>query len=172
MKKNLLASLATFMLLVVTACSEKTPTTSTPEKAADVTPEVNSEAAVDTSSLSIEFEKYQLANGLDVVLHIDRSDPIVAINLAAHVGSSRELEGRTGFAHLFEHLLFLDSENLGYGGLDEMNTRIGGDGTNGFTTNDMTQYFQAVPADALEKVIWAEADKLGFFINTVTQPGG
>lgn len=123
-----------------------------------------------TSTPSIEFEKYTLANGLDVILHVDRSDPVVAINIAAHVGSGRELPGRTGFAHLFEHLLFLDSENLGYGGLDEMNTRIGGEGTNGFTTTDITQYYQAVPADALEKVIWAEADKLGFFINTVTQP--
>ena len=85
------------------------------------------------------------------------------------MGSGREVTGRTGFAHLFEHLLFLDSENLGYGGLDEMNTRIGGEGTNGFTTNDMTQYFQAVPKDGLEKIIWAEADKLGWFINTVSQ---
>lgn len=118
---------------------------------------------------SISFEKYELDNGLEVIFHIDRSDPVVAINLAAHVGSSRETSGRTGFAHLYEHLLFLDSENLGYGGLDQMNTRIGGEGTNGFTTTDMTQYFQAVPSDALEKVIWAEADKLGFFINTVTQ---
>ena len=121
------------------------------------------------SELSLDVESYELDNGLSVVLHVDRSDPIVAINLAAHVGSARETKGRTGFAHLFEHLLFLDSENLGYGGLDEMNTRIGGEGTNGFTTNDMTQYFQAVPSDALEKVIWAEADKLGYFINTVTQ---
>ncbi len=116
----------------------------------------------------VQFEKYTLDNGLDVVLHVDRSDPIVAINLAVHVGSSRELPGRTGFAHLFEHLLFLDSENLGFGGLDTMNTRIGGQGTNGFTTKDMTQYFQAVPKDALEKIIWAEADKIGYFINTVT----
>ncbi len=123
-----------------------------------------------TTGPSISYEKYELDNGLDVILHVDRSDPVVAINLAAHVGSSREVSGRTGFAHLFEHLLFLDSENLGYGGLDEMNTRIGGEGTNGFTSTDMTQYFQAVPADALEKVIWAEADKLGYFINTVTQP--
>ncbi len=122
-----------------------------------------------TPVAGIKYEKYTLENGLDVVLHIDRSDPVVAINIAAHVGSGRELPGRTGFAHLFEHLLFLDSENLGYGGLDEMNTRIGGEGTNGFTTTDLTQYFQAVPADALEKVIWAEADKLGYFINTVTQ---
>jgi len=121
------------------------------------------------SGPSVNFEKYTLDNGLDVILHVDRSDPVVAINLAAHVGSSREVSGRTGFAHLFEHLLFMNSENLGYGGLDEMNTRIGGDGTNGFTTTDMTQYFQAVPSDALEKVIWAEADKLGYFINTVTQ---
>ena len=121
------------------------------------------------ASLDLAFEKITLENGLDVVFHVDRSDPVVAINLAAHVGSARETEGRTGFAHLFEHLLFLDSENLGYGGLDEMNTRIGGEGTNGFTTNDMTQYFQAVPKDALEKVIWAEADKLGWFIKTVNQ---
>lgn len=118
----------------------------------------------------IEFVKYELKNGLDVILHVDRSDPIVAIDLTAHVGSAREVEGRTGFAHLFEHLLFLDSENLGYGGLDEMNTRIGGEGTNGFTTKDVTKYFQAVPSDALEKIIWAEADKLGWFINTVTKP--
>ena len=121
-------------------------------------------------SFSIPFESFTLDNGLSVVLHVDRSNPLVAINIAAHVGSARELPGRTGFAHLFEHLLFLDSENLGYKGLDELNTRIGGEGTNGFTTNDMTQYFQAVPADALEKVIWAEADKLGYLINTVTQP--
>ena len=137
-----------------------------------------SDVAIDTatsvspaasSDLNINFEKYTLDNGLDIVLHVDRSDPVVAIDLAAHVGSSRETAGRTGFAHLFEHLLFLDSENLGYGGLDEMNTRIGGEGTNGFTTHDMTQYFQAVPKDALEKVIWAEADKLGWFIKTVNQ---
>ena len=127
------------------------------------------DAASAASTLTLDIEKYTLDNGLDVVLHVDRSDPIVAINLAVHVGSAREVTGRTGFAHLFEHLLFLDSENLGYGGLDAMNTRIGGEGTNGFTTNDMTQYFQAVPADALEKVIWAEADKLGYFIKTVTQ---
>ena len=126
-------------------------------------------ADVSDSLPELEVETFTLDNGLDVVLHVDRSDPIVAINLAAHVGSAREVPGKTGFAHLFEHLLFLDSENLGYGGLDEMNTRIGGEGTNGFTTTDMTQYFQAVPKDALEKVIWAEADKLGYFINTVNQ---
>ncbi|MGB3725572.1 MAG: pitrilysin family protein [Glaciecola sp.] len=131
--------------------------------------ETNTEPKTEQALPALAFEKITLDNGLDVVFHIDRSDPVVAINLAVHVGSSREEVGKTGFAHLFEHLLFLDSENLGYGGLDEMNTRIGGEGTNGFTTTDMTQYFQAVPKDALEKIIWAEADKLGWFVNTVNQ---
>ena len=129
----------------------------------------DSKEAAASSLPTLDFEKITLDNGLDVIFHVDRSDPLVAINLAVHVGSGREKPGKTGFAHLFEHLLFLDSENLGYGGLDEMNTRIGGEGTNGFTTNDMTQYFQAVPKDGLEKIIWAEADKLGWFINTVNQ---
>lgn len=119
--------------------------------------------------IAVPFEKFELANGLQVVLHVDDSDPALAIDLAAHVGSAREVPGRTGFAHLFEHLLFLDSENLGYGGLDALNTRIGGTTVNGFTTNDMTQYYQTAPADALEKIIWAEAEKLGFFIKTVTE---
>lgn len=123
-----------------------------------------------TPELSIDYEKITLDNGLDVVFHVDRSDPVVAVELMAHVGSAREIEGRTGFAHLFEHLLFLESENLGKGGLDKMSARIGGSGANGSTSRDRTNYLQTVPSDALEKMIWAEADKLGWFINTVTDP--
>jgi zinc protease len=119
---------------------------------------------------NIDYQKFELDNGLDVIFHIDRSDPVVAVALTAHVGSAREIEGRTGFAHLFEHLLFLESENLGKGGLDKMSARIGGSGANGSTSRDRTNYFQTVPKDALEKMIWAEADKLGWFINTVTEP--
>ncbi|MEL6252682.1 MAG: pitrilysin family protein [Bacteroidota bacterium] len=122
------------------------------------------------ADFNITFEKFQLENGLEVVMHIDRSDPVVAVALTTHVGSAREKEGRTGFAHLFEHLLFLESENLGKGGLDKMSARIGGSGANGSTSRDRTNYFQTVPKDALEKMIWAEADKLGWFINTVTNP--
>ncbi len=118
----------------------------------------------------VNFEKFTLANGLKVIFHIDRSDPVVAVALTAHVGAAREKKGRTGFAHLFEHLLFLESENLGKGGLDKMSARIGGSGASGTTSRDRTNYFQTVPRDALEKMIWAEADKLGFFINTVTEP--
>ncbi len=122
------------------------------------------------SNFSVPFEKFKLDNGLTVILHKDISDPVVAVSLTTHVGSAREIEGRTGFAHLFEHLLFLESENLGKGGLDDMSARIGGSGANGSTSRDRTNYYQTVPKDALEKMIWAEADKLGYFINTVTDP--
>ena len=123
-----------------------------------------------TARKLIPIEQYTLPNGMKVIFHVDRSDPVVAVSLNAHVGSSREVSGRTGFAHLFEHLFFLDSENLGKGGLDAMSARIGGSGANGSTSRDITDYLQTVPRDALEKMIWAEADKIGFFINTVTDP--
>jgi zinc protease len=139
-------------LLIFSGCQEA------PKKTADH-PEFN-----------VSFESYTLENGLKVILHSDPSDPVVAVALTAHVGSAREKEGRTGFAHLFEHLLFLESENLGKGGLDQMSARIGGSGANGSTSRDRTNYFQTVPKDALEKMIWAEADKLGYFINTVSEP--
>ncbi len=129
-----------------------------------------SKQAAPKAALKVDFQKFTLPNGLEVIFHIDRSDPVVAVNLTAHVGSSREKAGRTGFAHLFEHLLFLESENLGKGGLDKMTARIGGSGANGSTSQDRTNYLQTVPKDALEKMIWAEADKLGWFINTVTDP--
>jgi len=118
----------------------------------------------------VDYQKFTLPNGLEVIFHIDRSDPVVAVALTAHVGSAREKVGRTGFAHLFEHLLFLESENLGKGGLDKMSAQIGGSGANGSTSRDRTNYYQTVPKDALEKMLWAEADKLGWFINTVTDP--
>lgn len=131
---------------------------------------VPAQKAASASGLKIDYEKFTLANGLEVIFHVDRSDPVVAVSITAHVGSAREKAGRTGFAHLFEHLLFLESENLGKGGLDAMTARIGGSGANGSTSRDRTNYLQTVPNDALEKMLWAEADKLGWFINTVTDP--
>ena len=148
--------------LLVAACF--TSSMLVPAHAATVKP------AAPGAVLKVDFQKFTLPNGLEVIFHIDRSDPVVAVNLTAHVGSAREKAGRTGFAHLFEHLLFLESENLGKGGLDKMSARIGGSGANGSTSQDRTNYLQTVPKDALEKMIWAEADKLGWFINTVTDP--
>ncbi|SFC72799.1 M16 family metallopeptidase [Pseudoalteromonas denitrificans] len=154
MKRNILtvALFAAFVSIMACTTPEKTVTT-----------------PIATNLVNIEYDKFVLDNGLEVIFHIDRSDPVVAVALTSHVGSARELPGRTGFAHLFEHLLFLESENLGKGGLDKMSARIGGSGANGSTSRDRTNYFQTVPNDALEKMIWAEADKLGFFINTVTE---
>ena len=126
--------------------------------------------ALDAETTLLPYEKFTLENGLEVIFHVDRSNPVVAVSLTAHVGSAREKPGRTGFAHLFEHLLFLESENLGPGGLDKLSARIGGSGANGSTSRDRTNYLQTVPNDALEKMLWAEADKLGWFINTVTEP--
>ena len=150
-------------------CSEKEASTSQ-SVTASATPAVKTTTTDTKDGINIDYEKFTLDNGLQVIFHIDRSDPVVAVALTAHVGSARELPGRTGFAHLFEHLLFLESENLGKGGLDKMSARIGGSGANGSTSRDRTNYFQTVPKNALEKMIWAEADKLGYFINTVTEP--
>jgi len=150
MIRSLFTSLALILILLSFSCAKETTS--------------------ETAEFKVDFEKFTLDNGLQVILHVDRSDPVVAVALTSHVGSAREIEGRTGFAHLFEHLLFLESENLGKGGLDKMSARIGGSGANGSTSRDRTNYFQTVPKDALEKMIWAEADKLGFFINTVTEP--
>jgi len=157
-------SFAIISALSITACNTTESTSNTVEN----NQQINSAPAT-SSAINIEYNKFVLDNGLEVVFHVDRSDPVVAVALTAHVGSAREIQGRTGFAHLFEHLLFLESENLGKGGLDKMSARIGGSGANGSTSRDRTNYFQTVPNDALEKMIWAEADKLGFFINTVTE---
>ena len=113
--------------------------------------------------------EFAMPNGMRVMFHVDRSDPIVAVALAVHVGSARELPNRTGLAHLFEHLLFLGSENLGPGGHDRLSARIGGSGASGNTSRDVTVFHQTAPANALEPMLWAEADRLGFFIRTLSE---
>ncbi|QYJ00937.1 insulinase family protein [Thalassovita mediterranea] len=154
-------------ILMMGACStaDTAPAPSTSSEA-----NLAATEAADAETTLLPYEKFTLENGLEVIFHVDRSDPVVAVSLTAHVGSAREKPGRTGFAHLFEHLLFLESENLGPGGLDKLSARIGGSGANGSTSRDRTNYLQTVPNDALEKMLWAEADKLGWFINTVTEP--
>lgn len=118
-------------------------------------------------SLSIDYEKYTLENGLDVVLHQDSSDPIVSIAILIHAGSNREKPGRTGFAHFFEHMLFQRSENVTEGGFFKNINEWGGT-MNGGTWTDGTVYYEVVPKDAVEKVFWMESDRMGFFINAVS----
>ncbi len=118
--------------------------------------------------LSIKYEKYVMPNGLQVILHTDHSDPVISYAIMYHVGSSRETPGKTGFAHLFEHLLFGGSENAPTGTFDKIIEGVGGN-NNGFTSRDVTTYFEMFPKNALEKVLWLESDRMGFFINSVTQ---
>jgi len=120
-----------------------------------------------SDKLSIDYEKYIMPNGMQVILHTDHSDPIIAYAIMYHVGSSREVTGKTGFAHLFEHLLFSGSENVGPGVFDLVIEGAGGM-NNGFTSRDVTTYFEIFPENALEKILWLESDRMGFFINSVT----
>jgi len=117
---------------------------------------------------SIPVEKYTLPNGLTVILHEDHSDPIIAVAVYYHVGSSRETEGRTGFAHLFEHMMFQRSENVPE---DQFFKNIQGAGgsLNGSTNQDRTNYYEVVPSNALEMALWMESDRMGYLENMVTK---
>ncbi len=119
-----------------------------------------------TKELSIDYEKYTLDNGLKVILHKDSSDPLVAISTIVHVGSNREKPGKTGFAHFFEHMAFTASENTPRGANRLLIPTWGGS-RNGGTSFDYTIYYEIVPKDALEKLMWIDSDRLGFMINTV-----
>lgn len=117
---------------------------------------------------NIDYEMYQLDNGLSVVLHEDRSDPIAAVAVLYHVGSNREEVGRTGFAHLFEHMMFQSSQHVGEDQFFQKIQDAGGT-LNGGTSSDQTTYYEVVPKNALEMALWLEADRLGYLLPTVTQ---
>ncbi len=119
------------------------------------------------SSFSLVYEKFTLDNGLEVVLHEDHSDPMVAVATLMHVGSNREKPGKTGFAHFFEHMAFNDSENVPRGSNRKVIPEWGGS-RNGGTWSDGTIYYEVVPKDAFEKILWIDSDRLGYMINTVT----
>lgn len=123
---------------------------------------------VNDPGFAIEYEKYTLENGLDIILHVDNSDPVVAVASIFHVGSNREVLGRTGFAHFFEHMSFNDSENVPRGANRKYIEELGG-GRNGGTSFDYTQYYEVVPRDAMEKIFWIDSDRMGYMINTVTE---
>ncbi|HWR75036.1 MAG TPA: pitrilysin family protein, partial [Bacteroidales bacterium] len=119
------------------------------------------------TSLSVPYETYKLANGLTVILNEDKSDPITSIVILYHVGSSREVPGKTGFAHLFEHMMFQRSENVKEDEFMKYLDEVGGD-FNGFTNNDQTVYYEVVPKNAIEMAMWLESDRMGYLSNTVT----
>ena len=114
----------------------------------------------------ISFEKYTLPNGLQVILHEDHSTPIVAVNTWYHVGSGDEQPGRTGFAHLFEHIMFMGSQNVPVGMFDQWLEAAGAD-NNGSTTEDRTNYYEVLPSNALELALWLDADRMGWLLPTM-----
>jgi zinc protease len=120
------------------------------------------------SNLEVPCEQFTLDNGLTVLVHEDHKTPIVAVNLWYHVGSKNEKPGKTGFAHLFEHLMFGGSEHL-QGSYIEAMERIGATDLNGTTSEDRTNYFENVPTSALDYALFCESDRMGHFYNTISQ---
>ncbi|MEI6895537.1 MAG: pitrilysin family protein [Colwellia sp.] len=117
--------------------------------------------------INIPFKKYKLDNGLTVILHQDHSDPLVHVDLTYHVGSAREQLGKSGFAHFFEHMMFQGSKNVA----DEQHFKVvtqSGGTLNGTTNADRTNYFETVPNNQLEKMLWLESDRMGFLLAAIT----
>lgn len=124
--------------------------------------------AAANDDLDIPYEKFVLDNGLTLIVHEDRKAPIVAVNVWYHVGSKNEKEGKTGFAHLFEHLMFNGTENFNDDYFVPLE-KVGATDMNGTTNNDRTNYFQNVPTSALDLVLWMESDRMGHLLGAIDQ---
>jgi len=126
------------------------------------------EVSKDEKGVLIPYKKYELENGLILIIHEDKSDPLVHVDVTYHVGSAREELNKSGFAHFFEHMMFQGSENVA----DEEHFKIiteSGGTLNGTTNRDRTNYFETVPSNQLETMLWLESDRMGFFLDAVTQ---
>lgn len=123
--------------------------------------------AVAQTELSIPYELHRLDNGLTVILHEDHTTPMVAVNVWYHVGSGNEKPGRTGFAHLFEHLMFEGSKNVPEGKFDQW-LEAGGGSNNGSTNTDRTNYYEVFPKSSLELALFLESDRMGYLADVVT----
>src|SRR6266516_4257826 len=124
-------------------------------------------AGLSAQTLRVPYTTFTLPNGLQVLLHEDHSVPVVAVNTWYHVGSSDERTGRTGFAHLFEHIMFMGSEHVPTGEFDRLLEAAGGD-NNGSTTEDRTNYYEDGPANALPLMLYLDADRMGFLLPEMT----
>jgi zinc protease len=120
-----------------------------------------------TNTLHVPYKQFQLANGLNVILHQDKTVPVVAVNVWYHVGSANERRGRTGLAHLFEHLMFEGSKNVKEGEFDTQLEAAGGT-NNGSTNNNRTNYIIDVPSNALELALFLESDRMAYLLESMT----
>ncbi|WP_295797861.1 pitrilysin family protein [uncultured Microbulbifer sp.] len=174
-----LAVLALLTSALICGCSRPDPTAEDTDKhralsvdkqaaASSKTAARGNEAYVEAPKLEIPFHKETLKNGLTVIVHEDRKAPVVAINIWYKVGSKDEARGKTGFAHLFEHLMFNGSENFP-GEYFEPFQRSGATDMNGTTNNDRTNYFETMPVGALDMALWMESDRMGHFKGAISQ---
>ena len=137
--------------------------------AAVAQPAAQLKAPVPSGDPTIAHEKYTLPNGLEVILIPDRTVPLVAVNVWYHVGSGYENHGKSGFAHLFEHMLFQGSKHVGEDRHFEILKNIGGDSVNGSTNPDRTNYFEVVPSNQLETGLWLESDRMAHMLPLLTK---
>lgn len=168
MKKTILSlALITNCLLIVNA-QKNIPIKSSGPNTIYPLPTFIEEVKKVGNEIVIPYKKYQLSNGLTILIHEDHSDPICYVDVTYHVGSAREQQGRSGFAHFFEHMMFQGSKNVA----DEQHFKIiteAGGTLNGSTNTDRTNYFETVPSNQLEKMLWLESDRMGFLLDSVTQ---
>jgi zinc protease len=170
MKKEMMILLAASSLSVA---AQVKPQTKSPAKATATSSVQSGAKLLQTvtktgNEIVIPYKKYVLQNGLTIVVHEDHSDPVAYVDVTYHVGSNREQQGRSGFAHFFEHMMFQGSKHVA----DEQHFKIiteAGGTLNGSTNSDRTNYFETVPSNQLEKMFWLEADRMGFLLDSVTQ---
>ena len=124
-------------------------------------------AAAQQRTIAVDFEQFELPNGLTVIVHRDTTTPTISTNLWYHVGSAREAPGRTGFAHLFEHIMFEGSKHVPEGKIDEWFQEVGGS-PNGSTTTDRTNYMQEFSSNALDLALFIESDRMGHLLDAMT----
>ncbi|MCO1332791.1 insulinase family protein [Microbulbifer sp. OS29] len=166
MKKVRKYSIPLALVIAAASCGEAPQNATNPQSTTD--PSAAIVPAPRINSLEISYEKFTLPNGLRVIVHEDRKAPIVSVGVWYHVGSKDEKPGRTGFAHLFEHLMFNGSENYN----DEFFKPFelaGATGMNGTTWLDRTNYFETVPSNALDMALWMESDRMGHLLGAITQ---
>src|SRR5687768_17159414 len=125
-------------------------------------------ARAEVAPITIPYQRFVLKNGLTLLVHEDHKAPIVAVNIWYHVGSKNERPGRTGFAHLFEHLMFNGSEHYNTDYFKALEP-LGATDLNGTTNEDRTNYFQNVPTSALDVVLWMESDRMGHLLGAIDQ---
>jgi len=173
-----LLGISVLLFLSLAGCGEKEPENQPEPETSSAKPAVVEplpagitlieEYTGEGDELSVGYSKYQLDNGLTIILHQDHSDPLAHVDVAYHVGSSREEPGRSGFAHFFEHMMFEGSANVAEGDHGKIISNAGGT-LNGTTNSDRTNYYQTIPLNQLEIALWLEADRMGFLLEAMNQ---